>query len=131
MVIIKGTLSGRNRYRTEGNFTFSQQSNGNILFETSDDFFFGNAQGGGTPAPGFALCNGNVDALTKEELERIARQTDFFRIANSPVSVSGKQMQLLPRGLDLIAFDTLFLWCFEVPFLLGVSLFEPVAPLRS
>lgn len=121
MIIGHGTFSGRNNYRLEGTFTLTKDASGDVYFETSDDFFFGNNQGGGTPAPGFAFYSGDPTNAPENNVEKAARQTDFFRIAEDTVSVTGKQKKRVPSHIDINAFDTVFLWCFSFPVLLGVG----------
>lgn len=131
MIIATGKLSGRNQYILEGTFSFQTQADGSVLFLTSEDFFFGDKDGNGTPAPGFALHKGSVDALSRDALEVIARETRFLSIADQAISVSGQQSAILDDGFDLGAFDTVFLWCFAFPVLLGVGDIITAAPQRS
>jgi len=127
MIIGTGNFSGRNGYRLEGSFTLTRQPSGTIFLETSEDFFFGNNTGGGTPAPGFAFFAGDPTGLPDETVGEVALNTDFLRIADQKVSVSGKQSGEVPDTINLEDFDTLFLWCFEVPFVLGVGSIVPGA----
>lgn len=124
MIIGSGTFSGRNGYRLEGRFTLTRDASGAIQFTTSEDFFFGNATGGGTPAPGFAFFNGDPTGQPDAIVGAAADQTDFLRIADETVAVSGKQEGAVPARIDLSQVDTVFLWCFKVPFVLGVGRIE-------
>lgn len=121
MIIGTGVLSGRNGYRLDGTFTLTRSDDGSVHFETSDDFFFGNETGGGTPAPGFAFFVGDPTGLPNSQVGAAADQTDFLRIADGPIAVSGKQSGPVPDSINPDAFDTVFLWCFAVPFVLGVG----------
>jgi len=121
MIIGTGTFSGRNGYKLEGTFTLTQNDGGSVLFETSEDFFFGNSTGGGTPAPGFAFFVGDPTGISNDTVGAIAVQTDFLRIADQAVSVSGKQSGSVPASINISDFDTVFLWCYSVPFVLGVG----------
>lgn len=128
MLIGQGRFEGRSGYRTEGTFTLTRQADGELLFETSNDFFFGNSSGGGTPAPGFAFYTGDPSDDPKGTVAPVARSTDFLRIADEPVSVTGRQAGPVPQRIDLDRFDTVFLWCFAVPFVLGVGRIEKDDP---
>lgn len=127
MIIGKGQFNGRNGYRLEGTFTLTRQASGDVLFETREDFFFGNNNGGGTPAPGFALYNGDPTNAAIATVEKVAIENDFLRIADETVSVSGKQSGIVPPEIDLSKFDQLFLWCYSVPVVLGVGPIETLA----
>ncbi len=124
MIIGTGTLSGRNGYQLDGTFTLTQDAAGNVTFETSDDFFFGNSAGGGTPAPGFAFYVGDPTGLPASIVGAVANDTDFLRIAEDPVSVSGKQEGPVPASINVSDYDTVFLWCFRFPVLLGIGNIE-------
>ncbi|MEM6550282.1 MAG: hypothetical protein AAF713_21470 [Pseudomonadota bacterium] len=110
MILGEGRLSGRNGYRTEGRFTLTRGPGDEILFETSDNFFFGNSSGGGTPAPGFAFYRGGPTDDPNLTVEPVAQATDFLRIADTPVAVSGRQAGQVPANIDIEQFDTLFGW---------------------
>lgn len=92
-----------------------------MLFETSSDFFFGNSTGGGTPAPGFACFVGDPTGLPNDQVGAAAIETDFLRVADEAISVSGEQSGIVPSSVSISAFDTIFLWCYSVPFVLGVG----------
>jgi hypothetical protein len=121
MTNANGTFEGRNGYRLEGTFILTPNGQNGICFETSDDFFFGSSDGGGTPAPGFALSKGDPTQLSIAEISEIATATDFLRIADGLVSVTGKQTGLIQNTIILPGFDTVFLWCFAFPTLLGIG----------
>lgn len=96
-----------------GTFTLAR-IDGVVALTTSDAFFFD-----GSPAPGFALTTGN------DFSEQQARRTEFGRLPGSgsldgrTIEVVGRQIAFVPPSLDIGDFDTVFLWCFKVPFLLG------------
>ena len=124
MIIASGSLSGRNGYEVRGDFLFRRQQDGQLLFETSDQFHFQDSMGGGASMPGFALHLGDPTNLPIEDVEPVVRATEFLRISRSPVSVSGMQSGALPARLDLSAFDRVFLWCNSAPLVLGVGKIE-------
>jgi hypothetical protein len=121
MNIGTGTFTGRNGYQLNGTFKLTRDSSATVQFETSEDFFFGNNSGGGTPAPGFAFFAGDPTGLPNKTVGAVANQTDFLRIADQAVAVSGKQTGSVPDTISLAEFDTVFLWCYSVPFVLGVG----------
>lgn len=112
-LIGSGTFTPGAPHILRGSFTLARVD-GVVTLTTSDDFFFD-----GSPAPGFALAAGG--GFTEAQ----ARQTEFGRLRGSgsldgrTVEVVGRQIAYLPPSLAIDDFDTVFLWCFKVPFLLG------------
>ena len=121
MIIGSGAFDGRNGYLLQGTFTFTRQGANSVLFETSDDFFFGTEDGRGTPAPGFALFRGDPTGLSTAVVSPIALATDFLRISDQAIAVSGRQSERIGSAVSVSDFDTLFLWCFRFPMVLGVG----------
>lgn len=121
MLIAKGTLEGRGGHELRGTFAI-RKVNGALEFETSADFFFD-----GSPAPGFAFTTGQLFTAAH------AARTDFLRLPGSgsltgtQIPVSGVQRGVIPATPDFDTFDTVFLWCFQTPFLLGVGAIDRVA----
>lgn len=118
MLIASGTFIGASGHELTGQFSFERSAKG-IIFTTSDDFFFD-----GSPQPGFALTT------VPEFSETAAKATQFLMLPASgsvigpQLEVIGKQAAILPDGIDLAAHDTLFLWCFRFPTLLGTGSLE-------
>ena len=120
MLIGKGTFSPGVGHELRGTFTLIRQANG-VLMTTSQDFYFD-----GSPAPGWALSAGVPIDSDDPEVQRTAIATDFQRLTDRIEEVSGQQSGLIHNAIDIDAYDTLFLWCFQVPFILGVGSIERV-----
>lgn len=118
MLIGRGNFEGRGGHTLQGTFTLTQQANG-VLMVTSDDFMFD-----GSPAPGWALSNGVPVDASDPEVERTAIATDFQRLTDRVEPVNGQQSGLIPNSINIDDFDTLFLWCYQIPFILGVGSIE-------
>ena len=89
--------------------------------QTSDDFFFD-----GSPAPGFGLHAGIPTDAGDPALWAAMDRTRFLDLPGNVVPVSRRQAGLIPPEIALSEFDTLVLWCFAVPFILGIGPVEPV-----
>ena len=113
MHIGNGTFTSGNGHQLRGTFTLTRQANG-VLFRTDDDFYFG-----GAPAPGWALCSGVPVDASDPDLQRLAIGTDFQRLTDKIEPVSGPQSGIIPRLIDIDAYDTVLLWCFQFPVILG------------
>ena len=116
MLIAKGQFIGRGTHKMSGRFEIEEDTNGKLQFATSDDFFFD-----GSTAPGFAISASGD--LTKAE----ALATDFLRLPTTGRSdrkqqeVRGKLSGEIPESIDIKAAKAIFLWCYEVPVVLGVG----------
>jgi hypothetical protein len=115
MLIGNGTFTAGAGHDLRGSFSLTRQANG-VLMTTSADFFFD-----GSPAPGWALSKGVPVDARDPSVQRMAIKTDFQRLTDRVEPVSGQQSGLIPRALDIDDFDTLFLWCYQVPFILGIG----------
>lgn len=113
MLIGSGDFVGVQGHQLDGSFTLTQQANG-ILMLTSEDFFFD-----GSPAPGWALSLGIPKDSSNPGVQRTALNTDFQRLTDRVEPVMGQQSGLIPNSIDINEFDTLFLWCYQIPFILG------------
>lgn len=120
MIIGRGSFSPGQGHDMRGSFTLTRQANG-VLMLTSDDFFFD-----GSPAPGWALSNGVPADANDPDVRRAAIETDFQRLTDRIEPVSGQQSGLIPNAINIDAYDTLFLWCYQVPFILGVGPIERI-----
>lgn len=122
MLIGKGRFSGAGGHTLAGSFTLTRQSNG-VLMETSPDFFFD-----GAPEPDWALFRGIPKDCSDPKVQEIAEVTRFGNMPGGIVPVRGRQVGLILDSVDLNANDTIFLWCFSVPFILG---FGPIEKINS
>ncbi|QIR86484.1 hypothetical protein [Paracoccus sp. AK26] len=113
MIVAQGRLTPGPGHTLRGSFTIRQTGEG-LLMETSDDFFFD-----GSPTPGFALNTGIPTDAADLALQSRMEGTRFLDLPGGVVTVQGRQAGTIPPDLDLDAFDTLVLWCFAVPFILG------------
>lgn len=118
MILAQGRFEGRGGHVMRGSFVL-RMIDGDIHFETSEDFYFD-----GSPAPGFAWSQaGRFD-------EQQALTNGFLRLPSSgsldgaQLEVTGRQHAQLVSGFVPTDFDAVFLWCFGVPFLLGVAQLE-------
>ena len=103
-----------------GGFTLDRQANG-VLMLTTPDFFFD-----GSPAPGWSLSRGIPADAQDPQVQRTAIETDFQRLTDRIEPIGGQQSGLIPPAIDINAYDTLVLWCFQVPFILGFGSLERV-----
>lgn len=113
MLIGKGKFIPGQGHELRGSFTLTRQNSG-ILMLTSENFFFD-----GSPAPGWALSKGIPQDADDPDVKRTAIATDFQRLTDRIEPVSGQQSGLIPNSINIDEFDTLFLWCYQVPFILG------------
>ena len=113
MLIGRGVFTPGNGHEMRGSFTLERQASG-VLMRTSEDFFFD-----GSPAPGWALSKGIPTDASDPDVQRTALQTDFQRLTDRIEPVSGQQSGIIPLRIDIEDFDTLFLWCYQFPFILG------------
>lgn len=118
MLIGQGQFTPGQGHEMRGSFTLTQQANGVLMF-TSEDFFFD-----GSPAPGWALSRGVPQDANDPTVRRTAIETDFQRLTDMIEPISGQQSGLIPPSINLDEYDTLFLWCYQVPFILGVGPIE-------
>ncbi|SEA85671.1 hypothetical protein [Rubrimonas cliftonensis] len=119
MIIGQGAFTPGNGHDLRGGFTLTRQRGG-VLMRTSADFFFD-----GSPEPGWALTLGLPVDAGDQAVQAAATATDFQRLPMN-VAVSGEQTGLIPEAIDLDAYNTLFLWCYRFPFILGVGPIERV-----
>lgn len=120
MLIGRGFFSPGMGHQMRGSFTLTRQANG-VLMLTGEDFFFD-----GSPAPGWALSKGVPEDANDPAVQLTAMRTDFQRLTDRIEPVSGQQSGLIPNSIDIDDFDTLFLWCFQEPFILGVGPIERI-----
>lgn len=118
MILAHGRFEGRGGHILRGSFVL-RAVDGETHFETSEDFYFD-----GSPVPGFAWSQaGRFD-------EQQALTHGFLRLPGSgslsgqQIEVTGRQHTKIAPGFEPQAFDAVFLWCFGVPFLLGVAKLE-------
>lgn len=121
MLIGRGQFTPGNGHQLDGTFTLTRQANG-ILMLTSEDFFFD-----GSPAPGWAFSDGIPEDASDPQLIKTAMETDFQRLTDRVEPVRGQQSGLIPKSIDIDKFDTLFLWCFQFPFILGTGPIERIS----
>lgn len=115
MLIGTGRFSPGPGHVMRGTFTLTRQTDG-ILMETSDDFFFD-----GSPEPDWALYRGVPMDPSDPDVQAAALATRFGNMPGGVVEVRGKQTGLIPASVDIDAYDTIFLWCYGFPFILGVG----------
>lgn len=120
MLIGSGNFSPGPGHVMTGSFTLTRQSDG-ILMETSSDFFFD-----GSPEPDWALYSGVPMDPNDPAVQAAALETRFGAMPGGIVTVSGRQTGLIGADVDIDGFTTLFLWCYQIPAILGVGPIERV-----
>ncbi len=120
MLVARGTFSPGQGHELNGGFTIMNQE-GRFFMETSEDFYFD-----GSPDPGFALTIGIPRSAGDPVLQKGMAATRFLNLPGQVVEVRGRHVGEIPPTLDLAAFDTLVLWCFSFPFILGFGAIERV-----
>ena len=118
MLIGSGRFIGTGGHRLHGTFTLTKLAD-HVLFETSEDFFFD-----GAPEPGWALSKGTPEDHISPKVSEFASRTRFGEMPGEIIPVRGKQLGRIPGRIWRENFDTVFLWCFSVPFILGVGPIE-------
>lgn len=119
MVFTKGTFVAGDGHEMEGGFTMTSQQGG-VAFETSADFYFD-----GSPEPGFALTTGTPTFASDPQLLRDVSATRFLNLPGGVVPVNGPQVATIPDSIQFEDFDTVVLWCYRYPFILGYGRMEP------
>lgn len=120
MLIATGKFTGAGGHALRGTFTLTQQDNG-VLMKTSDDFFFD-----GSPKPGWALFDGIPTDSSDPKVQAVAVNTNFGNLPDGIVEVRDSQIAIIPQTLNLDAYTTIFLWCYDVPFILGYGSIERI-----
>lgn len=113
MQIAHGMFTPGQGHVLRGGFTITRQD-GLIQMATTDDFFFD-----GSPDPGLALNVGVPVTASDPALRQRMAATRFLDLPGQIVEVRGRHAGPIPPDIDLAAFDTLVLWCFGFPFILG------------
>jgi hypothetical protein len=114
MLIATGAFTPGKGRDLRGGFTLSMDEDG-IVFETTDDFFFD-----GSSEPGWALFNGVPERASTREARAEAAQTNFGDLP-SHVPVDGVHSAKISQDLDLDQYDTVVLWCYSFPQILGTA----------
>ncbi len=120
MQIGKGSFTPGVGHRLDGTFTLTRQAS-SVLMVTSNDFYFD-----GSPAPGWALTNDIPTDASDPKVRRDAIMTDFQRLTDKIESVQGQQSGLIPNSINIDEYDTVFLWCYQFPFILGFGQIERI-----
>jgi hypothetical protein len=113
MIFAHGIFTPGAPHVLRGGFTI-REDGGVLLFETSEDFYFD-----GSPAPGFGLHSGIPTSAGDLALRANMDRTRFLDLPGNLVEVRGQHAGEIPPTINLGAYDTLVLWCFEIPFILG------------
>lgn len=118
MIIAQGIFIPGPPHALRGGFTI-REDGGALLFETSADFYFD-----GSPAPGFGFHTGIPTRADDPVLRANMDQTRFLDLPGNVVEVRGRHAGSIPPAIDLDEYDTLVLWCFSIPFILGYGTLE-------
>lgn len=114
MIIASGEFVGRSGHTLTGKFEVRRQDS-RLELATSDDFFFD-----GSPEPAWSLSATIPTSTAVVSQENIVSRVRFGDLARGP-SVTGPQRAQLPDDIELIGFQSIILWCFRFPTLLGVG----------
>ncbi|MEO1747665.1 MAG: hypothetical protein AAFR27_03435 [Pseudomonadota bacterium] len=126
MLVFRGTFTAGPGHTMEGGFEISRTPAG-FAFATTSDFKFD-----GSPAPGFAVFQGDPTSAALSDLEVAASASGFLPLTRTPplfvprVEINGVQSGLMHPSTPFQPFDHVFLWCFEIPSLLGYGKVEAV-----
>lgn len=118
MIIARGIFTPGPPHVLRGGFSISENGGG-LLFETSADFYFD-----GSPAPGFGFNYGIPTSADDPALRGNMARTRFLDLPGNVVEVEGRYAGPIPPAIDIGAYTTVVLWCFAVPFILGLGLLE-------
>lgn len=118
MIIARGTFTPGPPHVLRGGFSIREEA-GALLFEASEDFYFD-----GSPAPGFGFHSGIPTSANDPALRANMDRTRFLDLPGNVVEVRGQKAAQIPPAIDLDAYDTVVLWCFAVPFILGYGTLE-------
>lgn len=119
MLIGNGTFIAGRGHTLEGTFTITRREGG-LELATSEDFKFD-----GSPEPAFAFAKGIPSDLADEAFVQTLNETRTLDLPRN-TQVEDVHSALLPKNIDIADFDTVVLWCFEFPFLLGYGKIERV-----
>lgn len=118
MVFGSGTFSGAGGHRLEGTFVLTETENG-ILMTTGADFYFDGAKN-----PQWSLMTGLPTDMHDAHVKAMALKTQFGRLEGEFRPVTGPQSYIIPSNIKLNDYDTLFLWCSAMPYILGTGPIE-------
>lgn len=118
MIIARGRFTPGPPHVLRGGFTIRDEG-GSLLFETSADFYFD-----GSPAPGFGFHRGVPASASDPVLRANMAETRFLDLPGNVVEVHGVHAGPIPPTIDIGTYDTLVLWCYAVPFVLGHGTLE-------
>lgn len=113
MLIARGTFIPGPPHVLRGTFEITRRDD-LVSLTTGADFFFD-----GSPAPGFALTSADLFSAAVAGRNEFGRLPGSGSLDGKAVEVTGRHTAHLPPSLSIDDFDTVFLWCFKVPFLLG------------
>lgn len=101
-----------------GSFTLTRQE-GRIWMATSANFFFD-----GSPEPAFALHKGLPTDKDDPVLRGNMEATRFLDLPRNEPAEGRFDGPLRPET-NIDDFNTIVLWCFQIPFILGYGPIEP------
>ncbi len=115
MIIANGRFEGRGGHALRGSFVIEKRGSDH-WFATSDDFYFD-----GSPEPGFALSPSLIPTQAEAEATRFLTLPASGSLSPPQIEVRGVQEGPIGPGFDPATAQSVFLWCFLTPFLLGVG----------
>lgn len=118
MLIGWGTFVATGGHKLAGSFSLLQAEMG-VFMETSRDFYFD-----GSIEPGWALHPTAPTDRQDPEVMAYASGTRFGNLPRNMTEICGQQSFPIPPNLKLRYYNSVFLWCFGSPYLLGVGTIE-------
>ena len=118
MLIGQGNFIPGPPHEMRGGFTFTLEDS-RIRMETSEDFYFD-----GSPEPAFALHTGIPSDANDPILRANMTATRFLDLPGNVVPSEGRFSGLVRSETHFDDFNTVVLWCFQVPFILGYGSIE-------
>lgn len=122
MIIGFGTFSGAGGHKLDGSFTLTRQKVG-VLMQTSQDFYFD-----GATSPQWSLSTGVPTDIHDPHVRAAALETQFGSLPGDIQVVLGTQTAMIEPTVDLDIYDTVFLWCSAMPYILGTGVIKRMAP---
>lgn len=115
MIVAKGRFEGRGGHRLSGAFVIELHGAEHWLV-TSENFYFD-----GSPEPAFAFTSDLLPTAAQAQATRFLNLPGSGSLVGAQIEVSGKLEGRTGPDFDLATVKTIFLWCFQTPFLLGIG----------
>ena len=118
MLIGVGRFSGMGGHKVSGSFALRRGRAG-VILETSADFYFD-----GSLEPGWALHPSVPCERTDPRLHAMANATRFGDLPRDVTEIAGRHTAVVPAHIRIEEYNSVFLWCYGAPYLLGIGPIE-------